>query len=199
MDFQQITIQGTDGKGGLNRWEGRMPFLYLDNRKINEQPAPLVTVGVGCALAASEAETLPFVIDGRPATPAEIAADFAALQKAPFGYVAPFYQKFTRCRLPDPAIDALVQKRFGVFVAALQHIFPAFTSWPETAKAGTLDLIYGVGVAGFAQYHHLTLDLQQTPPRFAAAANECASDASVKAYDARNAARKQLLLDAVAA
>jgi hypothetical protein len=194
MDFKQICISGTDGKGGLNRWEGRTAFMYLDSRRVNGAPAPLVTIGVGCAVQLAEAKTLPFVT---AATSDQIEADFATLQKAPFGYAAAYYARFTTCRLPNDAIDALVMKRFASFIAALQVLFKTYDTWPDTAKAAALDLMYGTGEAGFKQYHMLLAAGNENPPSFLKMASECASDASNPAYKARNDARGQLFLSAV--
>jgi hypothetical protein len=81
-----------------------------------------------------------------------------------------------------------------MFISSLMRSFPAFDGWPETCKAGALDLIYGVGVSGFQQYHHfISACLAEN---WQMAADQCASDANIAAYDARNAARKQLFLDA---
>ena len=197
MDFQQITICGIDGKSGLNLWEGRKPFLYLDNRKVNGVPSPLITVGVGCATDLDEAVTLPFLYNGASATPANIQADFAALQVAPFGYAADYYKQCTKCRLSDDAIDALMMKRFGVFIAALQTAFPAFDTFPETAKAGCLDLIYGLGVAGFSVAHYPSFHAAVLQQDWKLAAMQCGANVSVAAYAARNHARAALFLAAL--
>jgi hypothetical protein len=196
MDFRQITIAGVDGKGGLNRWEGRIPFLYLDSRKVDGKPAPLVTVGVGCALQQLEALTLPFAIDGRLATMSEIAFDFATLQSAPFGFAAAHYAQYTRCRLLDPAIDALVEKRFAVFIAALQKMFPGFDGFPDTVKAGCLDLIYGLGVDGLSLPHYPSFHKAVIARDWKLAALQCGSDTNIQAYAERNKARAALFLEA---
>ena len=196
MNFEQICIAGVDGHAGLNLWENRLPYLYLDSRKINGAPAPLVTVGVGCAISLAEALTLPFQIDGRAATQAEIAFGFATLKSAPSGYVAGYYAKYTRIRLPDSAIDALVESRFRLFIAALQHEHPGFDTMPELAKAGCLDLIYGLGITGYSAPHYPSFRAAINRRDFAAAAAQCGADENLSAYDARNKARKQLFLAA---
>ncbi len=198
MDFQQITISGTDGNGGLNLWEGRKPFLYLDNRKINNVPAPLVTVGIGCATSLEEALTLPFQCGGTPASPDVIRKDFATLQAAPFDYGADYYMQYTQCRLTDDAIDALMMARFDTFVAALRKMFPAFDTFPETAKAGCLDLIYGLGVAGLGAPHYPSFHAAVLRQDWKAAALQSGANVSVAAYAARNRARANLFLAAAA-
>ena len=202
MDFLDITISGTDGTGGLRRWEGTIPYLYLDSRKVNGTPAPLVTVGIGCAVgpaskptASPEVLGLAWTVAGAPATADQIQADYAAICAAPFGFVATHYQATTGIRLSDDAMVALCESRLQAFVAALEQTFSDFGVWPDTCKAGALDLIYGLGVAGFQAYHHfIAACLQQD---WATAANECASDANIAAYDDRNAARKALFLAGV--
>jgi hypothetical protein len=199
MDFQQITISGTDGSGGLNLWEGRKPFLYLDNHTSNNAPAPLVTVGVGCATSLEEALTLPFTLaDGTsPAAPADIQADFAALQAAPFGYIADYYKSCVHCRLPNPAIDDLMMKRFAAFITALQNDFPAFDTFPETAKAGCLDLIYSLGISGFSAARYPSFHAAVLRQDWKTAALQSGANVSVAAYAARNRARANLFLAAV--
>jgi hypothetical protein len=175
--------------------------MYLDNRKVNDVSAPLVTIGLGCALgpaseptAQDEVLALPWQIDGVQATPEQIQADYAKVCAASFNYQAPYYAQYSIVRLTDAAIDALCESRTEAFYAFLCKEIPGFPQWPDTAQAGTLDLIYGVGEGGFAAYHHFMQAALNGD--FKGMAAECASNATIPAYSARNAARKQLFLDA---
>lgn len=196
MSFIDITISGTNGKGGLMEWEGgAIPWLYLDSHRNGQgAPAPLATVGIGCAVVLADALALPFQIQGTPATAAQIEADFQTVMKAPFGYVAGYYARFTTCRLSVAAMQELCETRLAIFVRALESIFPNFNTWPDGPKAATLDLIYGTGVAGFMQYHHFIAACKAMDWKTAAA--QSGADTTVKAYKARNQARMELFLAA---
>lgn len=177
--------------------EGRTNYLYLDNRRDHDGlPAPLVTGGIGCAIPVSEVTSLEFVIGYHPATASEILADYHSLLLAPFGRVASFYAQFTKVRLTDRAIEALIEQRFAEFSSALHKIFPDFYTYPETAKAGCLELIYGLGSAGLASPHYPMFRAAVQRRDWTEAAAQCASNANISAYDKRNAARKALFLQA---
>lgn len=177
--------------------EGRTSYFYLDNHRSNGLPDPLVTIGVGCAVSVTEVTTLvDFVIDGRPATASEILADYHAILLAPFGRVAAFYAPCTKVRLTDRGIDALQQQRFAEFTKSLHSIFPDFYSYPETAKAGCLELMYGLGAAGLASPHYPLFRKAVQARDWKEAAEQCASNAQISAYDKRNVARRVLFLQA---
>jgi GH24 family phage-related lysozyme (muramidase) len=86
-------------------FEGVVPHMYL-NTNGN------VTVGVGHLLSdANAATTLPFVktSDGTAASGAEIAMEFQRIEGLAPGHVASYYNPFTRLRLNQPDIDALLR------------------------------------------------------------------------------------------
>jgi hypothetical protein len=196
MSFIDIVIHGTDGKSGLMEWEGgAVPYLYLDSHRTPAGvPAPLATCGIGCAVQLAEALTLPWQIDGIAASQQQIQTDFQTVMKAPFGYIASYYSRFTTCRLTAEAMTDLCELRLAVFVRALEGIFPQFNTWPDTCKAGATDLIYGTGIAGFQQYRHFIAACQAEDWKTAAA--QSGSDVNVKAYALRNQARMTLFLTA---
>lgn len=189
-DFQDIV------SSMLLAEEGRTDYFYLDNHRSNGLPAPLVTIGIGCAVSVTEVALLDFVLDGRQATASEILADYHAVKLAPFGRVASFYAPLTKVRLTDRGIAALQQQRFAEFVKALHGIFPDFYSFPESAKAGCLELIYGLGAAGLAAPHYPLFRKAVQARDWAEAAEQCGSNTHIAAYDERNAARKALFLQA---
>src|ERR1700683_1085251 len=97
------------------RFEGRVPFMYLD-------VLGLVTVGVGNLVDPVEAaQTLPFCFKNRtgitspgsPATPDQIAGEWQTLKNTPTlktqGYKA--CEPITQLELRDAAIDSLVSDR----------------------------------------------------------------------------------------
>lgn len=176
--------------------EGRTNYMYLDNRRVNGLPAPLVTIGIGCAIPVTEVTSLEFILGDRPATASEILSDYHALLLAPFGRKASFYEPLTTVRLTDRGIEALIEQRFADFSKSLHTIFPDFSTYPKTAKAGCLELIYGLGAAGLAAPHYPMFRAAVQARDWVKAAAECASNANLTAYDKRNAARKALFIQA---
>jgi len=190
-DFIEMTMQN------LQKWEGQTDFFYLDNRRVNGVPSPLVTIGIGCAIGLTEAQSLPFQFNGAPASIAQISIDYTNIKEAPFDFPASTYAKYTEVRLPQGAIDFLCESLLATFVAALNETFPLFSSWPKTCKSAALDLMYGLGVTGFKKYKIFIAAGLQNPPNFREMAAQCASNANIAAYDKRNQARKLLFLQAV--
>lgn len=191
----------------LPKWEGKIPWMYLDTHKdpSTGKPAPLVTVGIGCAIGLAEALTLPFQISGKPAGQDDIRDAFAKVSNMMPGRVATFYTYPNCLQLAEDGIFALVQKRYDVFTAELASIFPEFMSWPVTAQTGALDLIWGVGEGHPATPQHVATGLGEYTHWRAAAYNKdwatcagtCGENVNVLAYTARNAWRKSLFLQAV--
>ena len=190
MSYVDVTSKG------LDRWEATKSFMYLDTYIKNGVPSPLVTTGKGCAISINEAVNLPFYLGDRPATQQEINQDFLSIKSAPFGYVADFYAKFSKVRLKSEGIEELVRKRFVVFIAGLEAMFPEFDSFPESAKAGCLDLIYGLGVAGLDKPHYPLFHKSVENKNWKTASLQCDANASMRAYDQRNQARRNLFIQA---
>lgn len=123
-------------------FEGRVPYPYLDVKG-------LVTVGTGNLIDPSPAALgLPWQIDGRPATRAEILADWTALKKQQglarlhHKYAAPV----TRIRLTPEAMDALLLARLDANEADLKRRhFPDFDSYPADAQLALLSIAWAVG------------------------------------------------------
>jgi hypothetical protein len=86
----------------LEHFEGSVPWMYLDT-------VGKVTVGVGLMLPdVAAAQHLSFTLDNRPATPAEIAAEFTRVHALPMGRPAQFYYHASAPQLPQPEIDSLL-------------------------------------------------------------------------------------------
>ena len=130
----------------LEQFEGSIPWMYRDT-------VGKVTVAVGMmlpgALAACE---LPFLIGGRPASAAEIAAEFARVEALPMGRPALFYRgpngAHSNPELAQSEIDALLRKILTDFEAELCAYLPSYDSFPENVKLALLDMAYNLGPAG---------------------------------------------------
>ena len=135
----------------FERWEGRIPHMYLDTKG-------LVTVGVGKMLPdVATAQALAFVrrADGLAASAAEIEADFTAVSAQPKGKLASSYKAHTALDLPDAAIDALLRIVVDGFEADLKTNYAGYDTYPVPAKRALLDMIYNLGTAGLLKFKKL--------------------------------------------
>ena len=116
-----------------------------------------VTVGVGLMLPnASAAETLPFLLDGRAATTAEIAAEFARIDAMTMGRLPAFYRPATSLQLSQETIDAKLNAVLQGFEADLRTQIPHYDGLPDGVKMALLDMIYNLGPAElFKGFPHL--------------------------------------------
>jgi len=134
--------------------EGRVPHLYLCSRGH-------VTVGVGHLVKdAAVAQQLGF-------TPAE----FAVVAAAPVGMRASGYASFTKTRMSDAAIDALLDSDVSAFIGQLKRALPEFDSLPDSVQEAVFDMAYNLGIGGLLKYHHLMDALLKQD--FKACAAEC--------------------------
>jgi GH24 family phage-related lysozyme (muramidase) len=126
----------------LKIFEGSIPFMYVDS-------TGNVTVGVGNMLPnAAAAQKLAFQrrLDARPATAADILADFNNVARQPQGQLASSYRKFTKLDLPETAIDALLQTRVTEFCVDLVAAFPDFQQYPDPVSAALFDMAFNLGM-----------------------------------------------------
>ena len=121
-----------------------------------------VTVGVGLMLPdAKAAETLPFVIGARAATPQEIAAEYARVDAMPMGRASGFYKTPTSLSLTQQTIDAKLTSVLAGFEADLRAQLPNYDALPDGVKMALLDMIYNLGPAGlFKGVPHLIAAIQ---------------------------------------
>lgn len=157
--------------GILERSEGRVAWLYLDNAE-----HPNVTVGVGCLIATvDDARRLPFRrADGTPATPDAIATDFFRVRSMRGGLRATAYRG--DLTLTDADIDALAFTRLRHAEAALPSVFPEYGSFPLGVRQALLDLAWNVGLGawpGLRGWDRLRAALASRPPAYDVAATEC--------------------------
>ncbi len=132
--------------------EGRVPYMYLDVKK-------LITVGVGLLIdPIDEAVRLKgWQIEGRAATDREVREDWVSLRsendrriregETPLHKLHHKYAaKYTRARLPDDALDALVLAKLESNAAFMQkHYFPDFAVWPADAQLATSSTAWACG------------------------------------------------------
>ena len=174
------------------RYEGRIPWLYLDI-------LGLVTIGAGC-LVDPVALALPLPLrrpDGGFATDEEIAAEWKALKArrdlAQLGAGAA--GKIARLRLSDADLDALTWGRLNTTVAALVRRWPGLPSWPWQAQLAVCSWAWAVGTAakGWPKFE-AALHAQD----WSTAAAECKiREEGNPGVAPRNVENRRLFLDAV--
>lgn len=170
-------------------FEGRTTWPYRDVKG-------LVTVACGNLIdPLGEAMGLPWQVDGRPATDAEIRAGWEAVKALPPAMRASAYAlAVPPLRLTEGAIDELVRRRAGEMDRALASRFPGWESLPADAQLGTISLAWACGPA-FA-FPRFSAALQARD--FATCADECGMDVVGNlGLVPRNAANRALFLAAV--
>lgn len=132
-----------------------------------------VTVGVGLMLPdARAAQALPFLLNNRPATPQEIAAEYARVDAMTMGKAATFYKTPASLELAQQAIDAKLLCVLQGFEADLRAEFPLYGAFPDAIKLALLDMIYNLGPAGlFKGFPHLVAAVKSG--NWAQAAEHC--------------------------
>jgi GH24 family phage-related lysozyme (muramidase) len=139
----------------LKEFEGCVPWMYRDT-------VGKVTVGVGLMLPdAKAAQTLPFILGNREATPAEIAAEYARVDTLPLGHASTFYKTPNSLQLSPQTIDAKLISVLEGFETDLRTEFPHYDALPDGIKMALLDMIYNLGPAGlFHGFPHLVAAVQ---------------------------------------
>ena len=126
----------------LESFEGVIPWMYVDT-------VGHVTVGVGLMLPdVAAALRLPFQMEGRAATEAEIAAEFARVDQMPMGRAALFYRGKDRPELARADIDGLLRTVLLGFEHELRAAMADYDGFPDGVKMALLDMIYNLGPAG---------------------------------------------------
>lgn len=148
----------------LKRWEGSVPYMYLDS-------VGLVTVGIGFMLPnVFAASTLPFVNNaGESASQIEISLDYNRVKALPANKLVTYYHSFSSPFLPQSELDRQLAIKVTAFEVALRRIYPDYDVYPDSVKIALIDMIYNLGAA----------KLQATYPKF---------NAAVRAHDWRLAA-----------
>lgn len=149
----------------LEKFEGRIGHMYRCT-------GGEVTVGIGHAiLSAADAPALTWNIDGRPATPGEIDADYARVVAEPVGRIASYYKPFSQCRMTDGVIDALAAADITRFSALVAAALPKWNSYPDCVQAALFDMAFNLGVAGLLKFKKLIAACDAA--NWEAAAGEC--------------------------
>jgi GH24 family phage-related lysozyme (muramidase) len=170
----------------LKLFEACIPWMYLDS-------VGKVTVGVGLMLPnAAAASALAFTLAGAPATPAQIAADFARVAALAPDKLPAFYRAATSPELPQSIIDAKLSAVLTTFETDLRAAVPAYDALPDAVKIALLDMAYNLGPTGLLKgYPHMLAAI--AVGNWAQAAAQCARNGI---GDARNAWTKQQFLSA---
>jgi len=116
-----------------------------------------VTVGVGLMLSDTKAaESLPFVLGSRPATPQEIAAEYTRVDSLPQARASAFYKSPNSLELPQQTIDAKLTTVLETFETDLRTHLPHYDTLPDAVKLALLDMTYNLGPAAlFKDFPHL--------------------------------------------
>lgn len=158
-----------------------------------------VTTACGLLLeGAAAAQVLPFQAPdfSRPATVAEIVANFEFVKASHPGMAAKYYQIATSPLLTAESMKSLQRMKVMQFDGSLRKDFPGYDSFPDGAKMALLDMEYNLGDA----------KLRGTYPRFDAAvdardwlsaAENCGRNVADPAFAARNAWTKQQFMNAL--
>lgn len=137
--------------GYTQKFEGRIPYMYLD---MSDLPGgPFVTTGVGnLADPVSLALAMPWVHKSDNTTPAtadEITAEWNLVKShpelAPKGAQA--FASMTQLRLTSQSIDALVQQKVAQNEVTLFARYPNLPLWPADAQLALLSLSWAMGPA----------------------------------------------------
>ena len=132
-----------DSLSHLELFEGIVPWMYLDTRGY-------ITVGVGEMLAtAPRAQSLAFVdTNNQAVNPDVILSDYTRVLTLPPARLAAFYRSSSSPTLPHAQIDSLLMEHLIFFDKQLSQQFPTYSSFPDPAKLGLLDMIYNLGAIG---------------------------------------------------
>lgn len=149
----------------LNRWEGMIPWMYLDSEG-------LVTVGFGTQLGTANAAVevnFQHDKDGALATQPDIIAAYnvvhagSAAQKAALPAqksTAQHYEKVTDLRIAPATASLLRDAHVDADYTQLKLIYPKFDGFPDDAKVALFDMIYNMGAGHGKSRHHRAIGLR---------------------------------------
>jgi GH24 family phage-related lysozyme (muramidase) len=136
-------------KSRMRAGEGSVPYMY-------KCTGGKVTIGVGHAIEdAATACTLGWTLNGSPAGPDRVRADFAAVDAAAKGAVARTYEPLTSCRMSPEAIDALLDSDIQRFLPGLRSIIPGYDQLPDPAQEALFDMGFNLGIGGLQKFQNL--------------------------------------------
>ncbi|WP_351008463.1 hypothetical protein [Shewanella sp. S1-58-MNA-CIBAN-0166] len=138
-------------KKNLEKYEGRVPHMYLDS-------VGQVTVGIGHMMTdVQAAQKVPFVVSSSrvPATAQQIEDEFNLIkaqwvrvqgaQKLPN---AAYYKKFTKLELLNTDIDVIRDSHIVNFEKELKGLYgySTFSTYPDDVKLALFDMIFNLGL-----------------------------------------------------
>jgi hypothetical protein len=143
---------------------------------------------------AKAAESLPFLLGTRPATPQEIAAEYARVDSLPQGRASGFYKSTAaHLELTQQTIDEKLTAVLQNFETELRTHLPHYDTFPDGVKLALLDMTYNLGPAGlFKDFPHLIASIESGS--WAEAAAHCMRRGP---SPARNAWTREQFLSAV--
>lgn len=148
-----VILRGISNAELLNffsKSEGNVQYMYLDDKGN-------VTIGVGMLLSNEDAATkLPFIKQGKPATPEEIRAAYrkikTAQSRASQGRDAFNPQKhaeFSNIRIAKETGFENLKRRLPEDLKSLRRKFKDFDSFPLGARQALLDMEFNIGPTKF--------------------------------------------------
>ncbi len=156
---------------GLIRWEGAVPWMYRDS-------LGYCTVAIGNLVHnATDAAALAFIVaneSGRPATKAEVTADFSRVMGLAKAMPAKEYRAPSgpRVELADNSVtDLTIGRLRDEFIPGIVKLCPAFESFPFPAQQALLDISWNAGLHGLESFGHMLAAVDRRD--WAAAAASC--------------------------
>jgi GH24 family phage-related lysozyme (muramidase) len=142
----------------LERYEGRVPHLYLDSRGY-------VTVGVGhCVRNRNEMARLTMMTGGagvpmQAATLKQKQDEFDTVSKLPANRAADSYEKHTKLMMRDQDIDGLLHKHIDSFYGSLAGAYckakgypKDFDTLPQNVQLALFDMVFNLGATGLSKF-----------------------------------------------
>lgn len=120
----------------LTFYEGRISWMYLDS-------LGLVSTGIGILLDPFEkfGRSVPFYLNGRPATDAEVKAEWNLVKSKSVGPGGP------KLRVPEAQIDAATMRTLSAKEAEARSYFGAdFDRWPADVQVVLVQMAYAGGL-----------------------------------------------------
>ena len=190
------------------RFEGAIPWMYRDSLGVSSDPerhdplGGLVTTAIGVLIDPIEmALPLPWVraLDGKPATQAEIRADWQAVKREPNLNRDGAGRAKALCalRLTSEGVRTVTRNRAAQMAAMLVRTFPAMVAWPPQARLAVMLHVWAVGTDLPTKYPRMTAALRACD--WATALAEChISEVNNKGVAPRNVKIKALFTELAA-
>ncbi len=150
----------------LKEFEGYASWMYRDT-------VGRVAVGVALMLPnAGAAQALPFTLDGRAATQAEIGADFKRVMSLPSSRLPQFYRTAASPELLQETIDAKLRTVLIEFESEIRMRMKNYDGLSDGVKLALLDMAYNLGPDGlFREYPKMIKAIETSAWGQAAAAS----------------------------